>query len=268
MFSYRADAFAAGYSLGDAVEALSAYLRMDRLLDLETLIVVCHSMGGILVRQFLVARESALGKHMRIGLFLVASPSLGSGYANLLKIIAKAFGHSQALALQFAANNAWLNDLDRNFINLKESRRLFIEGRELVEDELIAFPTFFRRQVVPPFSGARYFGESIKIPRSDHFTIAKPKDRNALQHRLLVDFISNLLPRRESINELALRARMPRLLLRKLTDAALACICLKECSGRNSIYELMRAKCARPLNRPNVATHVSLDLMWLIAGVS
>jgi len=46
VFSYRADALAAGYSLGDAVEALNAYLGLDKLLDLQNLIFVCHSMGG------------------------------------------------------------------------------------------------------------------------------------------------------------------------------------------------------------------------------
>src|SRR5712664_2305811 len=49
VFSYRADALSAGYSLGDAVEALNAYLRLDQLLQLQRLIFVCHSMGGILV---------------------------------------------------------------------------------------------------------------------------------------------------------------------------------------------------------------------------
>src|SRR5690348_744272 len=46
VFSYKADAFSAGYSLGDAVEALNKYLDLDQLLQLKRLIFVCHSMGG------------------------------------------------------------------------------------------------------------------------------------------------------------------------------------------------------------------------------
>ena len=44
--------------------------------------------------------------------------------------------------------------------------------------------------MVEPFSGARYFGESFKVPGSDHFSIAKPEDREAIQHRLLLYFIT------------------------------------------------------------------------------
>jgi len=194
VFSYRSDVFSAGYSLGDAVEALNAYLKLDQLLQLGNLIFVCHSMGGILVRQFLVTRQAALiEKGTKIGLFLVASPSLGSDYANLLLALAKALGNLQAEALRFANNNAWLNDLDRNFINLKESGHLAICGQELVEDQFVILPSFFQKQVVRPFSGAKYFGESVKIPYSDHFTIAKPSGPKDLQHRLLVQFIANFV---------------------------------------------------------------------------
>ena len=56
VFSYRTDTFSGRYSLGDAVEALNAYLDLVGLLRLHKLIFVCHSMGGIVVRQFLVTR--------------------------------------------------------------------------------------------------------------------------------------------------------------------------------------------------------------------
>ena len=98
-------------------------------------------------------------------------------------------GHAQVSTLRFSQNNTWLNDLDRNFMNLKESRRLAISGQELIEDTFVVLKKLLRKQVVEPFSGSRYFGESIKIPGSDHFTIAKPSSRDALQHRLLVQFV-------------------------------------------------------------------------------
>lgn len=194
VFSYRTGIFTAGYSLGDAVEALNAYLELDHLFEFRNLVFVCHSMGGILARQLLVTRQSILrDRALRIGLFLIASPSLGSDYANLLHALARVLGHSQADVLRFSAANLWLNDLDRNFINLKESNIVSLEGKELVEDEFIVIPRLIRRQVVPPFSGAKYFGDSLKIPGSNHFTIAKPTGKDALQHRLLLQFILKFL---------------------------------------------------------------------------
>jgi hypothetical protein len=220
VFSYRSDAFSGDYSLGDAVEALHAYLGLDDLLRLRNLIFVCHSMGGIVVRQMLVTRQAMLiEKGIRIGLFLVASPSLGSDYANLVSLLAKALGNTQAQALRFANNNTWLNDLDVNFTNLKESKRLFLDGQEIVEDNFVILPGFFRNQVVPRFSGARYFRESLKIPKSDHFTIAKPSSPDALQHRLLVQFIRKFLrkeqgaeakPATQELNKSSVRAKPER----------------------------------------------------------
>jgi hypothetical protein len=50
-----------------------------------------------------------------------------------------------------------------------------------------------RTQVVEPFSAARYFGEPYKVPFSDHFSIAKPAGRTAVQHLELVHFIETCL---------------------------------------------------------------------------
>jgi hypothetical protein len=94
--------------------------------------------------------------------------------------------------LRFAQSNAWLNDLDKEFQNLKESGRPRIRGKELVEDDFIVLKGLFKRQVVEPFSGARYFGEPFKVPKSDHFSIAKPAGPQAVQHRLLERFIADM----------------------------------------------------------------------------
>jgi len=88
-----------------------------------------------------------------------------------------------------------LNDLDKEFQNLKASGALRITGKELVEDTAVALKKFWRKQVVEPFSGARYFGEPFKVPNSDHFSIAKPQGRSSIQHRLLVEFITQEMER-------------------------------------------------------------------------
>jgi hypothetical protein len=79
---------------------------------------------------------------------------------------------------------------------IKEGERLPILGKELVEDNFIGTNRFFRkRQIVQPISGARYFGEPVKIEHTDHFTIAKPASPLSIQHRLLVEF-ANTVARR------------------------------------------------------------------------
>lgn len=197
VFSYRTGIFSGSYQLGDVIDALKERMRLDRVQESKRIIFVCHSMGGIVVRRYLVVRQMDFSKNQtHIGLFLIASPSLGSSYANLLTALGRALGISnmQATTLRFTQDNTWLNDLNKDFIDLKESGRLAIRGKELVEDHFIFAKNWWKKQVVEPFSGRRYFGDSYKVEGSDHFSIATPENSTAIQHQLLCHFIRELLP--------------------------------------------------------------------------
>jgi hypothetical protein len=203
VFSYRTDAFARTYSQSDAADLLRESAKLESLWDKPCLIFVCHSLGGIVARRFLIANQQELLKRgSNIGLFLVASPSLGSADANRLHFLARMLESTQADALRFSQQNVWLNDLDKDFLNLKEASGLTIRGKELVEDEPIPITSaagFFRKlvglksQVVEPSSAARYFSNWLKIPRSDHNSIAKPESREAIQHRILLRFVEETI---------------------------------------------------------------------------
>lgn len=194
IYTYETNIFSGTYSLNDVIDDLKErFFTLDKIANSRRIIFVCHSMGGIVVRKFLVEHvNDLLDRGIEVGLFLVASPSLGSSYANWLAPLAKVMGHSQADVLRFAQKNSWLNGLDKEFQNLKESGRLKLHGKELVEDKFVLLPRFWRKQVVEPFAGARYFGEPYKVPSSDHFSIAKPADAQAVQHRLLLAFVEKL----------------------------------------------------------------------------
>jgi hypothetical protein len=195
VFSYRTDINTGSYSLSDIVDSLREYFLLDGLIDSLGIVFVCHSMGGIVARRFLVKEQSLLLSRGldTISLFLVASPSLGSEYANMLSLVSRVIGHTQASALQFSQNNVWLNDLDKDFMNFKANESLRIQGKELIEDLPLYGKGLIRKQIVEPFSGARYFGNSFKVPGSDHITIATPASRDAVQHRLLVKFVKEFL---------------------------------------------------------------------------
>ena len=199
VFTYKTGFFSGTYNLGDVVDALKEHMRLDGVISSGRIVFVCHSMGGIVARRFVVQQATQLIEQRKsIGLFLIASPSLGSTYANWLSPLARIFEHTQADALRFEQTNTWLMDLDRDFQNLKESARLRLNGKELVEDTFIVLRKLMRKQVVQPFSGARYFGEAYKVPDTDHFTIAKVEGSSAVQHRLLVRFLSETTERPDS----------------------------------------------------------------------
>lgn len=192
VFTYRTGIDSGSYRLADAVDALKEHLALDGITGSTGVVFVCHSMGGIVARKYLVSRASELiERSAQVAIFLLASPSLGADYADWLKPAARLLGHSQGDALRFVRSNDWLADLDREFLNLKEQGRLSIVGKELIEDRFIVFRWFWRKQVVEPFSGARYFGEPYKVPGSDHSSIAKIENENAIQHRQLKRFVAD-----------------------------------------------------------------------------
>ncbi|MBY3531217.1 alpha/beta fold hydrolase [Rhizobium laguerreae] len=196
IFEYETGLFSGTYRINDAVDALTNHLRLDKVLTAQRLIFVCHSMGGIVARRYLLREElDLLEAKIEIGLFLAASPSLGSEYATLLSPLSSVlFRHAQIDILRSSAMNAWLLDLDHDFKTLLNAKRLKIIGKELFEDKFIAKKFFLMRTVVDPISAARYFPEPYRVPLSTHFTIATPEDRNAIQHRLLVEFLGKLDP--------------------------------------------------------------------------
>ena len=87
-YSYQTSFFSGTYSLNDVVDDIRERLLNsgEVIANQKRLVFVCHSMGGIVVRKFLVDYWADLRDlQIKIGLFLVASPSLGSDYANLGK---------------------------------------------------------------------------------------------------------------------------------------------------------------------------------------
>lgn len=191
VFSYQTSLFSGSYTVSDVVDTMSETLILDNVLSKNT-IFVCHSMGGIIARKYIVDKSAVIiEKQIKIGLFLVASPSIGSYYAKWFKSLIKLFNQKQGLILEFSDNNLWLNDLDKSFINLKESRRIPIKGKELIEDKFVYLRFLIQKQVVSAFSAAKYFENSIKIPESNHSTISKPENSNSFQHKLLKQFIDD-----------------------------------------------------------------------------
>lgn len=184
-FSFETGIATGDYGIGDAADALKELAGLDGIIEFPTIIFVCHSLGGIVARRFVVDNAIALsGK--KIGLFLLGSPSRGSRWANLIAPAARIFRHEQARILQLTATNTRLADLDKSFRNLIHTSALAIVGKELLEDRGL---NWLMGRIVEPDSAALYFPDSFKVPGSDHSSISKPDNVSAIQHRLLSKFV-------------------------------------------------------------------------------
>jgi pimeloyl-ACP methyl ester carboxylesterase len=151
VFTYQTSLRSRSYSVADVSDALREHFTLADLWRVGKVVFVCHSLGGIVVRRFLVANQARLIKlQPTIGLFLVATPSLGSRDANLFSLLSYTLQHTQAAALRFSQANTSLDELHRDFRTLLNSRQLTIKGRELTEDKAIKLKRWLglRRLVV------------------------------------------------------------------------------------------------------------------------
>ena len=186
----------AARALVDAMQLKSATLEPPPL-DKPHLVFVCHSTGGIVAR-YMLTRYRELFEPKVLGLVLLASPSLGSIYANKLRPLAKFYNQQLGLQLQWGGES--LTDLDGQFKDLVNQRRLNLIGTEAYEHYFILrrrLPSFLdrlipnRRKIVDKLSAGRYFGDARLIENTDHFSIVKPNGVQHPSHEFLVSFLTN-----------------------------------------------------------------------------
>lgn len=198
MGGYYTDVDSGSYAVRECSQELFDSLRRvdqyDRKapLSFNKIVFVCHSLGGIVVRYMLECFREHFRNH-KIGLVLMASPSIGSDYADKLSKIAKFYKNRTASQLQM--NNELLADLDerfKDFIDSREHATFFgVEATEHVGFlHLRWLPGF--QPIVLKHSSSRYFAKSRTIPGTNHSTIVKPSDPDHGSHRFLVDFLSNI----------------------------------------------------------------------------
>lgn len=190
-YAYNTSLGSGSYSIDNAADVLQTLFELDGLARFRHIVFVCHSMGGIVARRFLVRRHYEYS-NTNFSFFLVASPTQGSDFANWLAPIGKLLGHAQVDALRVSQTNPWLASLNSDFAGIVQARH--IRGRELVEDKpIFTMPGIFGKAIVSPLSAGGLFPDPLKIPASDHFSISKPSGQNALQHRVLLSFIQKIV---------------------------------------------------------------------------
>jgi hypothetical protein len=182
------------YEVSDCAEELySALKRREEkeeahsVMEHKTIIFVCHSLGGIVVRYMLTTRPWEF-EDTRIGLVLIASPSSGSPWANRLDLLLKYFKHEQGVELKWGNWN--LEDLDGRFRIVVGAKRIKLLGAEACENKFIFDAKWLPplEPVVPRHSAGAYFDRVRMLADTDHFTCVKPSDKDHPAYQFLLDF--------------------------------------------------------------------------------
>jgi pimeloyl-ACP methyl ester carboxylesterase len=169
------------------------------VLDANAVVFVCHSMGGIMAR-YLIERHQAVFRRKAVGLALIASPSLGSEWANVAGFAARYYNQHLAQQLEWKGDS--LSELHGRFKDLVDNRATEMPGlfgMEAAETEMIyrdSLPGLIERwilpnrlQIVSSLSAGQYFGEVRSLPGTNHFSIVKPYGFSHPAHEFLVTFM-------------------------------------------------------------------------------
>lgn len=175
------------------------------VMDKREIVIVAHSLGGVVARQIL-ARHAEAFQGRRIGLLLVASPSLGSRDADGLGRIAGLLNARVVDELRWKSGT--LTSLDERFRALlaeKGTRLPGFEGIELYEQHALTleairsrtwlnalYQSYWGRPIVERESAAVYFDDQRLVVGSDHISIAKPRSTNDHQYASLFDLIGRV----------------------------------------------------------------------------
>lgn len=139
---------------------------------------VCHSLGGLLVKQLLRASLDADGDHRRVAertraVLFLATPHSGASLASLLHLFRLVFGSTVSLE-DLRAHDAHLGDLYDVYRN--RSSQLGISTRTYYEQRGVGAGLL---TIVNPTSAHPGVGDDPIGLDEDHLSIAKPRSRDA-----------------------------------------------------------------------------------------
>ncbi|CAL8471570.1 g11112 [Coccomyxa elongata] len=166
-------------------------------------VFVCHSMGGILIKEMLAksASEGAPLHHRALldataGLVFYATPHHGSWLADVgwnLRFL----GASPASSVVHLKPGAHLEEVNSVIRGLHEAGRLevlsYCEGMPM---SLV--PVLPRLVVVPPESAFPGFGRTVLLPDADHIDACKPPSRQDPAYAELLDLVMRVNSKRAS----------------------------------------------------------------------
>src|SRR5215471_13034408 len=178
------------YGVADCANELFRALalpgREKPVLEHKAILFVCHSLGGIVTRYMLESKAKEF-QNQTLGLFLFASPSTGSKWADVTARIAGYLGMEPTAVLQtLAINSPLLDDLDGRFKDLVNSDAMRLFGKEACE----TLPYKNLGLIVNAASAGRYFGRVEKLAQTDHSTCVKPDSDRHPAHVALISWIN------------------------------------------------------------------------------
>jgi hypothetical protein len=187
--------------LADLGEALITALQVEHGLQGRRIVLVGHSLGGLLIKSGLTQAANTLGGAHRqkllnqiAGVVFIGTPHQGANLATLADLLRLPL-RTNLPVTNMVSDDGWLKVLNQQFLALEAKCKfkvcVFFETKGvLVGIRVLNFVLGPRKLVVDRNSSDPGVPGVVPIPiESDHIEIAKPKSREALIHKALVNFL-------------------------------------------------------------------------------
>ncbi|WP_205967629.1 hypothetical protein [Paraglaciecola sp. 20A4] len=163
-------------SVHQLAEGLFSELKANKCFDVDDLILVGHSLGGLVIRQLLVNLELKKVQHNITKVAFFAVPHDGSGFAKLLSNLPLRCSKLKAL------------DKDGNFVELLNDQWSYTS----LDSRLEIMSVIGGKDAIVTSNSAKSIFRNHDVETNidaGHINIVKPKDENSLSFKLLRDFI-------------------------------------------------------------------------------
>ncbi|UST93780.1 alpha/beta fold hydrolase [Pseudomonas siliginis] len=147
----------------------------------KQIIIVAHSLGGIVARHFILEAVKEGRSHKVLGLLLYASPLSGAGLAS----IAKAFSFGHAHLKQLCKDTDFLNTLNLDWVKLKVEAGLKVLNLIAGGDAIVS------RESAAPYIGSDNVRTLIEY---GHINVTKPESTEDIRFVFLKNFVKNFCP--------------------------------------------------------------------------
>lgn len=189
--------------LADLGDTLFAALQVEEGLGIEKIVLVGHSLGGLIIKSGMT-QAKALGnlERMRLleriaGVVFIGTPHQGASLATLANKLGPLIRPNPQVT-NMVSDDAWLKLLNGQFKNLYKNQsfgvRVFFESKGYFFGFRICKIELGKRLLIVDRNSSDPNLDGV-IPTAidhDHVSIAKPASRNDLIHKMLVQFLKSI----------------------------------------------------------------------------
>jgi pimeloyl-ACP methyl ester carboxylesterase len=189
--------------LADLGESLFTALQVEPALRGQRIVLVGHSLGGLLIKSGMTQAETLGDSRLTptlssvVGVVFIGTPHQGSSLATLASNLSLLL-RTNPQVVNMTNDDAWLKQLNGQFRNLQTKRkfaiRVFFETNGILLGRKL-WRLNFGKHVIIVDRNSSDPGIAGVIPTAldgNHIEIAKPKTRQALAHKSLVEFLTEV----------------------------------------------------------------------------